>query len=336
MSARKNVLKCLGFACFSAASALIWSLYETKHPKIREYSLPVLPENTKPVRVLHISDLHFRGEKSAWMTKWLSELDLSNIDFVISTGDNLGANGVNSEVVEALSNLLKLPGAFIFGSNDYFGPKKKNPLKYFFTKAPIDKSKHIKGEVLDSEGLRQSFVSAGWLDLNNKTAVVDLPQCKVELVGVDDPHIGKAVFPEKVFFEKDSKTVRLGLAHAPYIGVIAELAHRNCDVSFYGHTHGGQLAVPLFGALVSNCDLPAVFASGVYSTKTIFEYVKAVLGSYNDKVALNCECDESLDDLCEKESFVSITAGLGVAPMIPFRFGCPPEISIITLEPKNS
>ena len=69
-----------------------------------------------------------------------------------------------------------------------------------------------------------------------------------------------------------------------------------------GHTHGGQLCVPGFGALVTNCDLPRRQAKGLSPWRATAGTVAAArLG------------------------------GLGTSPYAPVRFACPPEATLLTL-----
>jgi predicted MPP superfamily phosphohydrolase len=67
-----------------------------------------------------------------------------------------------------------------------------------------------------------------------------------------------------------------------------------------GHTHGGQVCVPGYGALVTNCDLPRRMASGLHRYRT---------------------------------SWLHVSAGLGTSPTAPVRFACPPEATLLTLVP---
>jgi predicted MPP superfamily phosphohydrolase len=67
-----------------------------------------------------------------------------------------------------------------------------------------------------------------------------------------------------------------------------------------GHTHGGQLCVPGYGALVTNCGLPRGQASG--------------LSRWHG-------------------SWLHVSAGLGTSPYTPFRFACRPEATLLTLTP---
>src|SRR6201994_3150832 len=95
----------------------------------REITMPVLTPGSTPLRVLHISDIHMRpGQRRK--QAWLRELAGLEPDLVVNTGDNLAHPRAVPAVVQSLGNLLSVPGVFVFGSNDYFGPRPKNPLNY--------------------------------------------------------------------------------------------------------------------------------------------------------------------------------------------------------------
>ena len=49
---------------------------------------------------------------------------------MVNTGDNLAHPKAVPAVVQTLGDLLSVPGLFVFGSNDYFGPRLKNPANY--------------------------------------------------------------------------------------------------------------------------------------------------------------------------------------------------------------
>jgi predicted MPP superfamily phosphohydrolase len=74
-----------------------------------------------------------------------------------------------------------------------------------------------------------------------------------------------------------------------------------------GHTHGGQVCVPGYGALTTNCDLPTAKAKGLSRHRT-----------------------------AGRTSWLHVSAGVGTSPMAPFRFACPPEVSLLTLVPRSN
>ena len=99
--------------------------------------MPVLTPGSSPLRVLHLSDFHMRPAQRRKQA-WLRELARWEPDLVINTGDNLAHPKAVPAVVQAMGDLLSVPGLFVFGSNDYFGPKPKNPTNYLFNRSKRD------------------------------------------------------------------------------------------------------------------------------------------------------------------------------------------------------
>src|SRR3954470_21802192 len=105
------------------------SLIERNAFVMREHTMPVLSPGSSPLRVLHLSDFHMRpGQRRK--QAWLRELAGWDPDLVVNTGDNLAHPKAVPAVVQSMGDLLSVPGVFIFGSNDYFGPRLKNPMNY--------------------------------------------------------------------------------------------------------------------------------------------------------------------------------------------------------------
>ncbi|ETZ70184.1 calcineurin-like phosphoesterase family protein [Mycobacteroides abscessus MAB_030201_1061] len=112
-------------AAYSAGSAALGigyaSIIERNAFTVREATMDVLDPGASPLRVLHISDIHMRPGQRLKQA-WLRELAQWQPDLVINTGDNLAHPKAVSSVVQSLGDLLSIPGLFVFGSNDYFGP----------------------------------------------------------------------------------------------------------------------------------------------------------------------------------------------------------------------
>ena len=109
------------------------------------------------------------------------------------------------------------------------------------------------------DGLREG----GWADLDNARTVVTMGDHDVELVGVDDPHIGYDRYAAVSGPAADDVALTMGLVHAPYQRVLDAMVADGASVVLAGHTHGGQLALPVWGALVTNCDLDTRRAKGL-------------------------------------------------------------------------
>ena len=102
--------------------------------------------------------------------------------------------------------------------------------------------------------------------------------------------------------DRDADEVAVAVTHAPYRRVIDAMAYDGHDLIMAGHTHGGQVCVPLYGALVTNCDL---------DTRRVKGLSQHSAGGHT--------------------SWMHVSAGLGTSPYAPVRFACPPEATLLTL-----
>src|ERR1700759_5568902 len=160
-TSRQSALRTAGaVALGSAVTGLGYaSLIERNAFVLRELTIPVLDPGSSPLRVLHISDLHMRpGQRRK--QAWLRELAGLNPDLVVNTGDNLAHPRAVPAVVQSLGDLPSVPGVFVFGSTDYFGPRRKNPMNYLTTPGH-----RVHGQPLPWQDLRAAFTERGWLDL---------------------------------------------------------------------------------------------------------------------------------------------------------------------------
>lgn len=269
--------------------------------RLKQVELDVLPAGAKPLRILHFSDLHLTPSRKREIQD-IQSFDSLEPDLVISTGDFMAHHEAVPVVLSALDGLLDRPGAFVFGSNDYFAPKLKNPLRYLMK----DTGERKLGDDLDSEGLARSLEQLGWLNLNHKKSIIEINGLTIELRGTDDAHLERDQY-ELVAGERTSGVdLAIGVTHAPYTRVLESMAKDHLDIIFAGHTHGGQVRLPWIGeskALTTNCDLPTWRARGL--TKV------------------------------EGQPWLHVSAGMGTSPFARIRVASPPEASIITLTAKN-
>jgi predicted MPP superfamily phosphohydrolase len=203
-------------------------------------------------------------------------------------------------VVEAMNELMDIPGAFVLGSNDYFAPTIKNPFMYFNK----DREIRAEGKALPTSDLVEELTDAGWLDLNNKQSTAVVNGVKIHFRGTDDPHIKKDDYAA-VAGSFDSDAFAFGVTHAPYRRVLQSFEADNADLVLAGHTHGGQICIPFYGALVTNCDLPQGQAKG-------------------------------FSKFGESKMPMHVSAGVGTSPFAQIRIACRPEATLITLSAKRN
>ncbi|TWE10029.1 metallophosphoesterase [Rudaeicoccus suwonensis] len=298
----------------AGVGALAWgSLVERHLYTLRRTTLPVLAPGSRPLRVLHVTDLHLvpRQERRIAWVRGLARLEP---DFVLNTGDNCSDLDAIPAVLRSMEPLMEFPGAYVLGSNDYFGPKPKNPLRYIGIGSPLERGEGMGVPTLPVEDLIAGFSAAGWLDLNNarkRTYVADVP---LELVGVDDPHIARDDYASVAGAAAADVALTMGVVHAPYTHVLDPMAADGAGLIVAGHTHGGQVCVPFYGALTTNCDLPNNRASGVSRW-----WPGAAAGGRAPADA----------------AYLEVSAGLGHNKYNAIRFACRPEATLMTLVPRG-
>jgi predicted MPP superfamily phosphohydrolase len=292
----------------AGAVGLLGAYAESRAYLLRRFTLPVLPVGRRSLRVLHLSDLHLtpttRRERD-----WVRGLAALEPDLVVNTGDNLAHVDAVPVALDALGALLDRPGVFVLGSNDYFGPRPKNPARYL---VPHGRGRRITGVRLPTHQLVDAFRERGWVDLDHARASMDVGGLALSFAGVDDPHLRYDRFPPA---SDDAAPVDLhvGVAHAPYRRVLDAMVDDGAGLLLAGHTHGGQLRLPGVGALVTNCDLDRARARGVS---------RWWRGAGDQSSSTPPPADAA---------WLHVSAGLGTSPYSPVRFCCRPEASLLTL-----
>ncbi|WP_232010946.1 metallophosphoesterase [Corynebacterium kutscheri] len=257
------------------AATTAYALYETTRFRLKEVSVPLLAKGTlrakESFNILHISDLHMIPNQTA-KQQWVAELDKLNPDLVINTGDNLSDEKAVPYVLQALNPLLRRPGLFCFGTNDYWAPRMVNPLIYLTGK------KRTPSQIdLPWQGMRAAFIEHGWLDANQArhefTAGI-----KIAAAGVDDPHHDLDDYDQIAGPPNPEADLAIALSHSPEPRVLRRFAADGYDISFSGHTHGGQIALPGERAIVTNCGIDPKRASGLHTFDGMAMHVSNGLG----------------------------------------------------------
>ena len=153
------------------------------------------------------------------------------------------------------------------------------------------------------QDLRAAFSERGWLDATHRRHMLEAGGLRVAVAGVDDPHLRRDRYDRISGPADPTADLRIGLTHSPEPRVLDRFAADGYDLVLAGHTHGGQLRVPGYGALVTNCGLDRSRARGAsrWGART----------------------------------WLHVSAGLGTSPYAPVRFACPPEASLLTLVPRS-
>ncbi|MCA9836124.1 MAG: metallophosphoesterase [Trueperaceae bacterium] len=224
----------------------------------------------QPLRLLQLSDLHFNVYLSQEKVKdWFDVATAQAVDLIVITGDFYDYLHWSSDdfLLDQLKRLNAPLGVWaVWGNHDY--DKSTAYRELFRTK-------------LEQIGIR--------LLVNEGVNLRD----DLYLAGLDDVREG-APDLDASFLHYDGERCCLFLSHVPDV---LPLLPDFVDLTLCGHTHGGQIVLPLLGVTQTSSYYGKTFAAG-----WIDEPVKAY-----------------------------VARGLGFSTL-PIRLNCPGEITVITLE----
>ncbi len=270
---------------------------------LRQLKVPILAPGAEPLRVLHISDAHLTPGRRRLMS-WIRSLDDLDPDLVVNTGDSVAHPQAIGYFLNSLGPLLDRPGVFVLGCNDLYAPVPRNPARYL--RGPSSRWLDLsKLPDLPWEKLRDAMAAAGWLDLNNQRGQLTVGGLDIALAGVHDAHIKKDRYGQVAGRADQDADLRIGVMHSPEPRLLDQFTADGYDLLLAGHTHGGQLRLPFYGPLVTNCGIDRERARGLHK--------------YPD----------------EGQTWLHVSAGLGTSPTAPARFACRPEASLLTLVPRD-
>ena len=264
---------------------------ERRWYRLQRHRLPVLPAGAAPLTVLHLSDLHML-HRDAGKAAFLA--GLPRPDVLVVTGDFLGEPEAVETVARALRPLRgRLASWAVLGSNDYYAPRPLNYLWYFRRGRP--RRRAVRSRTGD---LLATLEADGWEHLRNRRTTLEAGGARLEVLGLDDPHIQRHDL--RAALREDPSAVGVAVVHSP--DPAPELAALDYRLILTGHTHGGQVRMPFVGALVTNGQMPTRLAMGLVRVGP---------------------------------ALMHVSPGLGTSKYAPFRFLCRPEATLLELVPED-
>ena len=347
--------RALGIAAAGAVglglTGLAWGSIERRLPTVRHVDVPLGPgRDIAPLTILQVSDLHlYPGQE--FLVSFLERVaDREDIDFVLSTGDNLGAADGVDLVRRAYAPLLHLPGAFVLGSNDYYSPVHKSWTAYLRQDPRIGDARFSSGQEFEDEfgslptpppredpaagvggapsspgrgtlvprsapdlpwrAVVATMRDAGWMDLSNRSTTVDVP------VG-DGPR---------------TATLSLTGVDDPHLDrdriPAPEPSWEDPTAVHVAVTHSPYVRV-LNAFTELGADL--VVAGHTHGGQLGIPFM--------DPLVTNCDLPRHYGRGLHRwthgarSTWLNVSAGLGTSPFVPLRIAARPEVTVLHLRP---
>jgi predicted MPP superfamily phosphohydrolase len=204
-----------------------------------------LPAGTPPIRIVHLSDLHCTGDDflESQVPGLIGPL---RPDLILLTGDYLGSERGVKNLRTLLCSLRCPEGLFgVLGNH----------------------------EIWDTPGW-DPFEGTPVVHLNNALRCLSIRGNRVCLVGIRVESEEEGV---PLLKETSADDINIVLYHYP--DLIDRIASKQVDLLLAGHTHGGQIALPFFGAIVTLSKGWKRYERGLYRVGEGYLYVNRGLGT---------------------------------------------------------
>jgi predicted MPP superfamily phosphohydrolase len=244
-------------------------LVETNSFKVETIplKLPRLPRKFSGFRVAHISDIHMGGWMNLKRLQHAGELIIAEKpDVLLITGDFLIGRNPSDVSQQMILNLItglsglaeRVPTFAVLGNHDYW---------------------------TGVAGVRYALASSGIRDLTNTVFTLRRENENLHICGVDDIWVGE-VRLDRVIAQMDDGGAAILLAHEPDFADTSAATGR-FDLQLSGHSHGGQVVLPLLGPPI----LPYLgrkYPLGLYRVGEMFQYTNRGLGMARLAIRINC------------------------------------------------
>lgn len=232
-----------------------------------QIKLKKLPRGFSKFRIAQISDIHMGGWMNMERLQQVADLILAEKpDVLLITGDFLKGRNFSERAQQAIRDLLKvlcplaavIPSFAVLGNHDYA----TNP-----------------------DAVREMLRLCQIRDLTNVVFTITRDSGKLYLCGVDDVRHGH-VRLDDVLAQLDENGPAILMVHEPDFADTSAAVGK-FDLQISGHSHGGQIVLPLYGPPV----LPLSgrkYPSGLYKVGDMLQYTNRGVGTDRMAIRINC------------------------------------------------
>lgn len=208
-----------GFFFVCLALLVYGGFIEPQFITVKRYRLPLVDNPVTWVRVVFLSDLHAGGGKTpAYYARVARQTLAQDPDLILFGGDFVEEEAAPVVDLSPFETLHAPLGCyFILGNHDYAD---------------------------DPEAVRRQFLAWGFTDATNKVFHLEKDGRPLTLIALEDSWYGH---PDIDLLKQPRQSPRLLFIHQP--DNLLDVKAGDVDVAVMGHTHGGQIRLPLIGKL---------------------------------------------------------------------------------------
>lgn len=251
---KKNILRLTGI-CAGILLITIFhgSFIEPQRLIMKNTDIQLKNEkNYKIADIALVTDLHVGHlKKESFVKKLVNQLINNPSEVVFLGGDFLAGNPQAALYLEHFKELTKTKPVYAVWGNHDFHVGSYNDI-------PRD----------DTEIARIIFEKSGIILLENENILIEDTKEPIWLLGVDSVLAKRNDFAQSYYgISPEDQRAKVVLAHNPDIMFSITEYYTPIDIILSGHTHGGQIRLPLLGAIPQ---LPIYL--GQYYDKGLFDY----------------------------------------------------------------
>ena len=281
---------------FFPLALFVWAAWiEPRWFHLNHHSVLISKKLVRPLRILHLSDIHFSGHHAP-LFRFIDRLAREDVDFVFISGDIVDSNPGIAHCIRHLKKLKPRHGVFaVLGNHDYYDYRIRDVIN-----GNLTLGRHLPKKRINTERLVRELESIGIQVLRNESYAISLEGTRILIHGLDDPTTGKADFGA-IKNKMDRTAINILLTHS--VDAFFHLDEGRIDLSFSGHSHGGQIRFPWIGPVVTHTRLGRQYADGI-------------------KLFKGAVC--------------SISRGIYAGRAFRLRFLCPPEAIVLEVASRQS
>ena len=231
-----------------------------------------LSEHLNGMTILHISDLHLTkiGKREERLIEIVNRL---NADILVITGDFVNKRKMLDDCIQLINKFRARYGKWgVWGNYD-----------------------HSILNLTDRKKLAEQDI----VILINENQSIKIKQENIWIIGVDDPFTGRDDLLQAIAGVPE-EAIKILLSHSP--AIIEEAQRAKIDLVLAGHTHGGQIYIPLISHFIVSLLGGGGYIAGLYRVGQTYLYVNRGIGT----------------------------------SILPLRAFSPPEITLIRLEKEKT